>query len=136
MNAYLPRAADELRACAEYVSTTTAYEEKWLIEGVKTTVADTKPMESMVLTDERFAAYWCQRELTVGNLNGFHIVTYHAEPRFGSILERDAVSAFTGRAHHGVPPLDVLVMNRPVDVGVPPAQTFRTARGQRVIYRR
>jgi hypothetical protein len=136
MNAYLPRAADELRACAEYVSTTPAYEEKWLVEGVKTSVADTKPMESMVLTDERFAAYWCQRELAAGNLNGFHIVTYHEELRFGSILERDAVNRFRGRAHHDVPPLDVLVMNRPVDVGVSPAQIFRTARGQRVIYRR
>jgi hypothetical protein len=134
MNTYLPRAADELRACAEYVMTTPAYEEKWLVEGVKTSVADTKPMESMVLTDEQFAAYWCRRELAVGNLSGFHVVTYHAERRFGSILERDAVNAFRSRAHHDMPPLDVLVMNRPVDVGVAPVQVFRTARGQRVIY--
>jgi len=136
MNAYLPRAADELRACAEYVITTTAYEEKWLVEGVKTSVTDTKPMESMVLTDERFAAYWCQRELTVGNLNGFRIVPYHDERRFGAILEREAVGQFRAGAHEQALRLDVLVMNRPVDVGVPPVQIFRTARGQRIIYRR
>jgi len=136
MNAYLPRAADQLRACAERVITTAAYEEKWLVEGVKTSVADAKPMESMVLNDEQFAAYWCRRELLAGNLNSFHIVTFHDERRFGSILERDAIDGFRGRAHHDMPPLDVLVMNRPVDVGVPPAQIFRTARGQRVIYRR
>jgi len=136
MNAYLPRAADQLRACAERVTTTAAYNEKWQVEDVKTSVTDTKPMESMVLNDERFAAYWCQRELSLGNLNGFHVVTYHAEPRFGSILERDAVNGFRGREHSDMAPLDVLVMNRPVDVGVSPVQTFRTARGQRVIYRR
>jgi hypothetical protein len=135
MNAYLPRAADDLRACAEYVITTTAYEEKWLVEGVKTSVADVKPMESVVLTDEQFAAFWCRRELAAGNLNGFHVVTYHQEHRFGSILERDAVNRFRGRAHQDGPLLDVLVMNRPVDTGVPAVQTFRTARGQRVIYR-
>ena len=32
--------------------------------------------------------------------------------------------------------IDVLVTNRPVDVGVAPVQVFRTARGQRVIYMR
>jgi len=136
MKAYLPRAADELRECAERVNTTAAYEEKWMVEGVKTSVADEKSMESMVLTDERFAAYWCRRELAAGNLNGFHIVTYHDGHRFGAILERDAVNEFKGDSQHNLPGLDVLVMNRPVDVGVPPVQTFRTARGQRVIYRR
>jgi hypothetical protein len=136
MNAYLPRAVDELRECAERVNTTAAYEEKWMVEGVKTSVADEKSMESMVLTDERFAAYWCRRELAAGNLNGFHIVTYHDGRRFGAILERDAVNEFKGDSQHNPPGLDVLVMNRPVDVGVPPVQTFRTARGQRVIYRR
>jgi hypothetical protein len=134
MNAFLPRAADQLRECAEYATTTSAYEEKWLVENIKTSVADTEPMESMVLNDERFAAYWCRRELAAGSPNGFHVVRYHDERRFSAVLERDAVNEFRG-GHHKTPGLDVLVMNRPVDVGVPPVQVFRTARGRRVIYR-
>jgi hypothetical protein len=136
MNAYLPRAADDLRACAEHVITTSAYEEKWLVEGVKTSVADAKPMESMVLNDEQFAAFWCRRELGVGNPSGFHVVTYHYERRFGAVLERDAIEAFRTGAQLSTGQVDVLVTNRPIDVGMPPVQILKTARGGRVIYRR
>jgi hypothetical protein len=135
-NAYLPRVADELLACAERVTTASAYQEKWLVEGVKTSFADQRPMESMVLDDERFNAYWCRRELGVGNPSGFRVVTYHDEPRFGAVLERDAVNDFKTGAHLATDVADVLVMNRRIDVGVPPVQTFKTARGTRVIYRR
>lgn len=135
-NAYLPRAADQLRACAEHVTTASAYEEKWLVEGVKTSAADQRPMESMVLDDERFNAYWCRRELGVGNPSGFRVVTYHDEPRFGAVLERDAVNDFRTGAHLATGEVDVLVMNRAIDVGLSPVQAFKTARGERVIYRR
>src|SRR5260221_7839974 len=94
MNAYLPRTAGQLRACAERVTTASAYQEKWLVEGIKTSVADQRPMESMVLDDERFNAYWCRRELGVGSPSGFRVVTYHDEPRFGAVLEREAVNDF------------------------------------------
>jgi hypothetical protein len=136
MNVFLPRAVDQLRECAEHVTTVSAYNEKWLVEGVKTPVADARPMDSMLLNDERFSAYWCRRELGVGNPSGFRVVTYHNELRFGSVLERDAVNDFRTTARHATGGVDVLVMNRPIDVGVPPVQVFRTARGQRVIYQR
>jgi hypothetical protein len=136
MNAYLPRAADQLRACEERVTTASAYQEKWLVEGVKTSVADERPMESIVLDDEHFNAYWCRRELGVGNAFVFHVVTYHDEPRFGAVLERDAVNDFKTGGRQATGGVDVLVMNRRVDVRVPPVQVFRTARGQRMIYQR
>ncbi len=135
-NAYLPRTQDELRACVEYVTTVSAYQEKWLVEGAKTSADHQRPMESMVLNDERFNAYWCRRELDMANSSGFQIVTYHAEPRFSSVLERDAVNDFRTGAHLSNGQADVLVMNRTIDVGVPPAEVFETARGKRVIYRR
>src|SRR5262249_41639464 len=112
------------------------YEEKWLVEGVKTSVGDMEPMESMVLNDEQFAAFWCRRELGVGNPSGFQVVRYHDERRYGSVLEQDAIDAFRTGAGLSAGQSDVLVMNRPKDVGVPPVQVFRTARGGRVIYRR
>jgi hypothetical protein len=120
----------------EHIATAPAYREKWLVEGVKTLATDTRPMESMVLTDERFAAYWCRRELGVGNSTGFRIVRYHDEPRFGAVLERDAIDDFRTGAHEATGGVDVLVMNRSIGSGVPPAQVFLTARGQRMIYRR
>jgi hypothetical protein len=136
MNAYLPREFDQLRECSERVTTASAYQEKWIVEGVKTSAGERRPMESMVMNDERFNAFWCRRELGAGGASRFHVVTYHAEPRFEAVLERDAINDFktgTGQATGGI---DVLVMNRPVDVGVAPAQVFRTERGQRVIYMR
>jgi hypothetical protein len=93
-------------------------------------------MEAMVLNDERFNAFWCRRELEAGGSSGFNVVRYHDEPRYGAILEKDAIAAFrTGAASTG-PGGDVLVMNRPVDVGVSPVRVFTTARGVRIIYRR
>ena len=136
MNALLPRAADQLRECANRVTTVAAYEEKWLTEGVKTSVAEERPMEAMVMTDERFSAYWCRRELGNGKPSGFRVVSYHAEPRFEAVLEHDAVNEFRTGSRQLTGGVDVLVMNRPVDVGLPPIQVFRTARGQRVIYKR
>jgi hypothetical protein len=136
MNAFLPRTVEQLRACADHVTTASAYEEKWLLQGVKTAVTDQRPMESMVLNDERFKAFWCRRELGVGNPSGFQVVRYHDERRFGALLERDAIDEFRTGARLSTGQVDVLVMNRPIDVGVPPVQTFETARGGRVIYRR
>jgi hypothetical protein len=90
----------------------------------------------VILNDERFNAYWCRRELDLDRPDGFRVVTYHSEPRFGSVLERDAVDDFRSGGREATGGVDVLVLNRPMDIGVPPAQVFRTARGQRVIYRR
>ena len=93
-------------------------------------------MEAMVMNDERFNAYWCRRELEGGNPSGFRVVAYHAEPRFEAVLEHDAVNEFRTGGRQVTGGVDVLVMNRWVDAGVPPIQVFRTARGDRVIYRR
>ena len=40
MNAYLPRVAEQLRDCAEHVTTGSAYKQKWLVEGVRTSAGD------------------------------------------------------------------------------------------------
>jgi hypothetical protein len=136
MNAYMPRVAAQLRECAGRVETVGAYQEKWSIEGVTTSLADKREMESVILNDERFNAYWCRRELDLDRPDGFRVVTYHSEPRFGSVLEQDAVDDFRSGGREATGGVEVLVLNRPMDIGVPPAQVFRTARGQRVIYRR
>ena len=130
MNAFLPRTADQLRACADHVSTAAAYREKWRVEGIETAVGDARPMESLLLTDERFSAFWCRRELGLASSGGFRIVPYHDAIRFGAVLEQDAVNDFrTGG-------IDVLVMNREVEVGKAPAAIFSTRSGRRVIYQR
>jgi hypothetical protein len=61
-------------------------------------------------------------------------VPYHAGRRFGASLERDAIGEFQTGGHTVTGGIDVLVVNRPIDVGRPPTQVFQTARGQRVIY--
>jgi hypothetical protein len=135
-NAFLPRAAVQLHACVDHLGTLDAYREKWLTEGITSAVDRAQPMRSMVLNDETYLAYWCHRELDVQPDAGYIVVPYHNGPRFGTFPEADVVREFrTGNAAitGGV---DVLVMNRPIDVGKPPAQIFRTARGQRVLYQR
>ena len=130
MNAFLPRTIDELRACAEYVTTAAAYREKWRVEGTDTSVSDVRPMESLLLTDERFTAHWCLRELGLANPAGYRVVTYHDGIRFGSVLEQEAVAEFRAGA------IDVLVLNREVEVGKAPAAIFSNRAGRRVIYQR
>jgi hypothetical protein len=130
MNAFLPRTLDQLRACADHVSTAAAYREKWRVEDIETAVSDIRPMESLLLTDERFTAHWCRRELGLANPAGFRVEPYHDAIRFGAVLESDAVNDFrNGR-------IDVLVMNREVEVGRAPAAIFSTRSGRRVIYQR
>ena len=91
-------------------------------------------MQSVVLNDELFHAYWCRRELQVQRDPGFNIVPFHAEPRFGAMLEEDVVKEFRDRGRELTGGVDVLVVNRPVNAGVQPAQVFRTSRGQRLVY--
>jgi hypothetical protein len=135
-NAFLPRAAGQLRQCVEYLETPAAYREKWLVVGVRSSAGDAQPMRSMVLSDESYAAYWCRRELDAQRDPGFYVVPYHSDLRFGAVLERDAVNEFRNGSGELTGGVDVLVMNRPIDVGLSPAQLFKTARGQRVIYLR
>jgi len=135
-NAYLPRTVEQLRSCVAYVDTAAAYGEKWLTEGVPTTVEREQPMQSVVLNDERFYAYWCRRELDAQQDSGFYVVPYHEVARFGAVLERDAIRDFRDGSRESTGGIDVLVLNRPVDVGLPPRQIFRSDRGQRAIYAR
>jgi hypothetical protein len=130
MNAFLPRTADQLRACSEHVTTAAAYREKWRVEGIDTSVSDIRPMESLLLTDERFTAHWCLRELGLSNSGGFRVVPYHDGIRFGAVLEQDAVNEFRAGG------IEVLVMNREVEVGKAPAAIFSNRAGRRVIYQR
>jgi hypothetical protein len=135
-NAFLPRSNAQLRQCVEHVGTLQAYREKWLVEGVETSIGDEKPMQSMVLNDETYLAYWCRRELQVQRDPGFYVLTYHPGRRFGAVLERDVIEEFRNGGHAITGGVDFLVMNRPIDVGMAPAAVLRTRRGQRVIYRR
>ena len=93
-------------------------------------------MRSVVLNDERFHGYWCRQELLAQPDPGFVVVPYHAAMRFGAVLERQAIAEFRSGATAVTGGIDVLVLNRPVDVGVPAAVTLATRRGQRVIYQR
>ncbi len=136
MNALLPRTADQLTHCAEYVHTDEAYQRKFRSEGLSAEAVEDEPMRAMVLNDEDFEAYWCRRELDARSTPGFFVVRYHDAPRFDAVPENDVLHEF---AHGGTAVtggVDVLVINRDVDVGRPPAAVFATARGRRVIYRK
>jgi hypothetical protein len=91
-------------------------------------------MRSMVLNDEEFHAYWCRRELQVSRDPGYLTVLYHQEPRSGAVREREAIARFFDPGRPLGERIDVLVLNRTVDVSTPAAATIRTQRGQRVIY--
>jgi hypothetical protein len=132
-NTFLPRTREQLDACAEAIDRPEAYTRKLQILGMGDRVVENEPMRAAVLNDEMFQAYWCRRERSTATDRGFTLIPYHPEPRYGSLLEREAIEAFRAPAGSN-PGIDVLVMNRPVDVGVPPAAVLRTSRGERVIY--
>ncbi|MGC4081733.1 MAG: hypothetical protein QM736_06420 [Vicinamibacterales bacterium] len=131
-NTYLPLEREQLVACADAPTRAGAYSEKMRIVGWDQAHAESEPMRLAVLNDELFRAYWCRRELVVSDDTGFRVVPYHSEPRFGAVLERDAIAAF--RAESDDDAIDVLISNRQVDAGVAPAARFATARGQRFVY--
>jgi hypothetical protein len=135
-NARLPRSADQLRLCVTYVDSPAAWREKWLVEGIEIGDSAAMPMQAVVLTDERHRAYWCRRELGAQTDPGYWLVTFHNERRFGAVLERDAISEFRAGSQATTGGVDVLVTNRAVEAGRPPAEVLRTARGERVIYTR
>ena len=123
------RSAAHLQACIAEIDAPSAYRDKWLVEGITAPPAGAQPMRNVALTDEIFHQYWCRRELDVQRDPGYLIVSYHAEPRFGAVLESDAIESFrTGRD------IGVLVTNRYVDAGRKPAVEFLTRRGRRIIY--
>ncbi len=134
-NTYLPRTREQLAACAAGVNTPAAFDEKARTVGLSHAATAAEPMRSAVLNDELFTAYWCRRELLVSRDAGYDVVRYHVQPRFGSVLEAEAIDQFRSGAHTTSGP-DVLVLNRALDVGVPPSALFETRRGVRVIYMR
>src|SRR5204863_1812412 len=81
-NAAVPRTTEQLRQCIAYGRDPAAWREKWHVEGVDAGENVTTPMEALLLTDERFKAYWCARELEAQKEPGYWIVPYHGEPRF------------------------------------------------------
>ena len=123
----LPRSKAILQACVQRMEGPQAYIDKWAVEVGTARAPEGQPMRSVLLTDEAFFAYWCQRELDVTTDPGYAVVLYHNEPRFWAILESEAVDQFRSRQ------LDVLVMNHPVD-GLTAARIVTTHRGTRFIY--
>ncbi len=95
-----------------------------------------EPFRSAILNDEMFRAYVCARELQVSRDPGYVVIPYHNDARFGSILEREAFETFKAGSSVSDKRVDVLVVNRLIDAGVPPVVTLSTRRGIRVIYRR
>jgi hypothetical protein len=90
----------------------------------------------MVLNDEEFEVYWCRRELLARTSPGFVLVRYHDGPRFDAVQESDVLHEFADGETAVTGGVDVLVINRAVDVGRPPAVVLSTARGNRFIYQR
>jgi hypothetical protein len=136
-NTYLPRTREQLDSCINGISSRQTYAEKLQVIGMPERLAVNEPMRGAVLNDELFQAYWCRRERAVAAASGFTLIPYHPQPRFGSVLEEDAIDSFrarlTGAAAAGP---DVLVTSHPVDAGIAPAATFQTSRGERIIYAR
>jgi hypothetical protein len=131
-NANWPRSLEQLVKCADYVLTADAYREKWHSEHL--VPPSETPMRLAVMNDEYFAAYICRREAEVVERPGFVIVPYHDDVRFSAALEADVLKRFVEGDRDSGDGVDVLVMNRSVDVGVAPAVVLRTRRGMRVIY--
>jgi hypothetical protein len=136
MNALLPRTADQLQECADSLRGGAAYQRKWWSEGMSAKGVIGEPMRSTVLNDEEFEVYWCQRESIARSTPGFVVVRYHDEPRFDAVMEADLLRQFATDGTAATVGVDVLVMNREVNVGRPPAAILATARGRRVIYRK
>lgn len=134
VNAFLPRTPGQLDACINAVESPQSYARKWAVLGYKGGEISGAPMRSMLLTDEEYHAYWCRRERLAQQDPGYAVVPYHTQPRFGSLLETDVVREFKSGEHEITGGIDVLVVNRDVDAGRPPAVVLRTARGQRAIY--
>jgi hypothetical protein len=134
VNAFLPRAAAQLRACIAYNGSPEAYREKWLVEGIVRRPDTFQPMRAVLFNDERFHEYWCRQELEAQRDPGYFVVPYHADVRFGAVSEHDAIDEFRTRATVKTGGVDVLVVNRPVDAAVAPAALVSTQRGRRVIY--
>jgi hypothetical protein len=136
MNALLPRSADQLEACSHSLEAEDAYQRKWKSEGLSAKGVPGDPMRSMVLNDEEFEVYWCRRELLARTSPGFVLVRYHDGPRFDAVQESDVLHEFADGETAVTGGVDVLVINRAVDVGRPPAVVLSTARGNRFIYQR
>ena len=136
VNAYLPQAPAQLRACADEAATHAAYSEKWRLLGFPVENEGPEPFRSTLLNDEMFRAYICARELAVSRDAGYFVIPYHNEPRFGALLEREAFDTFKAASDRPGERIDVLVVNRTIDAGTPPAVMLRTRRGLRVIYTR
>jgi hypothetical protein len=130
----IPRAKSQLQDCAAKPQRPEAYLEKWRALGYQPHHTSLEPMRSAVLNDELYYAYWCSRELAVQQEPGFFVVPYHNEPRFNAVLEDDVLSDFRSGSIAATGGVDVLVINRIVDVGVAPTIIVRNGLGQRVIY--
>ena len=89
-----PRSAATLQRCLARIDAPDAYEDKWAVEGIVIPDTAAEPMRSAVLSDERFFAYWCRRELDVRTDPGYDVVLYHAGPRFWAVAEQEALDEF------------------------------------------
>jgi hypothetical protein len=135
-NAFLPRSAKQLQDCFNGVATPAAYRAKWQSEGLAGPTDATEPMRNAVMADEAFRAFWCRREQQARQDGGYSVIDYHPGPRPLAREEADVIAEFRDRTTTRVGGVDVLIMNRPVAVGIEPVEILYTRRGQRVIYRR
>jgi len=132
-NAFIPRTEAQLRECSEQTEGPAAYRQKWRLNGIND-LGDAQPMRTAILNDEIFHAYWCRRELQARTEPGYFVIPYHTQPRFAALLETDVTDEFSTGQHGVTGGVDALVINRQLDVGMPPAQVLETRRGLRAIY--
>jgi hypothetical protein len=134
MSAFLPRTHAQLQACADRVGSQEEFAEKWLLLNFTGLPVESRPFRAALLSHEMFYGYRCRRELAVAVDPGYTIVWYHPEPRYGAVLERDAIMEFAAGRSEVSGGIDVLIAMRPLAIGVQPAYTIRTMRGRRFIY--
>ena len=133
MNAFLPRTSEQLEECVRRIQSPGAFEERWQLLGFGGST-EAEPFRAVVMNDQIFQAYRCQRELDARVNAGYHLVRYHQDPRFMAVLERDAIADFVAGTAERTKGVDVLVLNRVLDAAGPPTQVFNTRRGVRAIY--
>lgn len=129
---HLPHTRQQLVEMIEEREGPDAYEKKMRSNGFHGEYPE-QPMRSTILNDEAYAAFWLRRELSGRQPGeGFRVVLYHDDPRFNSVPTSEALARFLDPSTPPDQRLDALLLNRTLDLGVPPARIFHVGDGPRL----
>ena len=124
-NQYLPRASSQLAACASYVWSDAAYQEKLATNDLGSSGSAGLPMRLAVLNDEFFHAFWCSRELLAVQSPAFHVYRFHADKRFQTLgvetVRAEFLAGLTDRSRG----FDAVLAHWPLFPEIEPAVTFK-----------